>query len=56
MLGGFVTAFSSGRTAVLACAGGIAVVTVFATASPSLRRFPAHQPAEETPEIPVSTT
>ena len=56
MLGGFITELFSGRTAVLVCAAGIAVVTVFATASPSLRQFPAYQPAEESPEIPVTTT
>jgi MFS family permease len=56
MLGGFVIELFTSRTAVLVCAGGVAVVTVFATASPSLRRFPAQQPAEEITEIPVSTT
>ena len=56
MLGGIVTELFSGRTAVLVCAGGVAVVTVVATASPSLRRFPAQHSPEEIPEIRVSTT
>jgi MFS family permease len=56
MLGGVVTQVSSGRTAVLVCAGGIAVVTVFATASPSLRRFPARHPVEEVPAETMSGT
>lgn len=49
MLGGVVTQLFSDRTAILACAGGIAVVTVFATVSPSLRQFPSRDQAEKIP-------
>jgi hypothetical protein len=55
ILGGVLTQAFGGRTAVLACAGGIAVATVFATASPSLRRFQgARAPGAE--EVPAGTT
>jgi MFS family permease len=55
MLGGVLTEVFGGRTAVLACAGGIAVVTVFATASPSLRRFQGAR-AASAEEVPAGTT
>lgn len=55
MLGGVATQLFGGQAAVLACAAGIAVVTVFATLSPSLRQFPARDQAEEIPEIPLGT-
>jgi acyl-coenzyme A synthetase/AMP-(fatty) acid ligase len=48
-LAGTLPDYMVGRTAVLACAGGVAVVTVFATASPSLRRFPARHSVEKIP-------
>jgi MFS family permease len=55
MLGGVLTGEFGGRTAVLVCAGGIAVVTVFATASPSLRRFQGAR-AAGAKEVPAGTT
>lgn len=41
-LGGALTAAVSGASAVLCCSAGIAVITVLATISPTLRHFPRH--------------
>ncbi|HWG98910.1 MAG TPA: MFS transporter [Pilimelia sp.] len=51
VLGGLLAAALSPTQAVLACALGIAVVTVVVTVSPTLRRFP--RPAVEGNEEPV---
>lgn len=42
-LGGFLMEAVSANQAVLLCAAGIAAVTVLATASPTLRRFPRYE-------------
>jgi predicted MFS family arabinose efflux permease len=41
-LGGVLTEAVSGAQAVLMCAAGLGVVTVLATMSPTLRKFPRH--------------
>jgi MFS family permease len=48
-LGGFLMELVSHNHAVLLCAAGIGVVTVFGTISPTLRAFPRHAGAEELP-------
>jgi MFS family permease len=45
-LGGALTSAVSGVTAVLCCSAGIAVLTVLATISPTLRHFPRHSDRE----------
>ncbi|HJP77434.1 MAG TPA: MFS transporter [Pseudonocardiaceae bacterium] len=45
-LGGALTAAVSGVTAVLCCSAGIALLTVLATISPTLRHFPRHSTME----------
>lgn len=45
-LGGFLVEIVSGYYAVLLCAAGIGAVTVLATISPTLRKFPRHTTAE----------
>ena len=45
VLGGVLVEFAPGGRAVLACAAGIAAITLLVTASPTLRAFP------ETPEV-----
>jgi uncharacterized protein YbdZ (MbtH family)/MFS family permease len=52
VLGGALIAALPGSQAVLACATGVAIVTVLATASPTLRSFPRHQ-ADEDPQAPA---
>lgn len=44
VLGGVLTELVSAEHAVLACAGGIAVVTVLVTVSPTLRHYPQGSP------------
>ncbi len=53
MLGGTLTQLISGSQAVLVCAAGMAAITVVVTASPTLRRFPRHEPTESS-EPPVA--
>lgn len=48
-LGGFIMEVAPDNQAVLLCAAGIGVVTVLATISPTLRKFPRHAVAEESP-------
>jgi MFS family permease len=48
-LGGFLMEAVSANQAVLACAAGIGVVTVFGTISPTLRSFPRHATADDEP-------
>ena len=52
-LGGVLTEIVSPNQAVLLCAAGLGVVTLLASLSPTLRRFPRKQDAETAPE-PVS--
>jgi MFS family permease len=47
--GGVLMEIVSDNQAVLLCAAGIGVVTVLATISPTLRRFPRHAATEEPP-------
>jgi uncharacterized protein YbdZ (MbtH family) len=49
-LGGALVQVLTGNQAVLACAAGVAVVTLFATLSPTLRSFPRHQAGDESEE------
>jgi uncharacterized protein YbdZ (MbtH family)/predicted MFS family arabinose efflux permease len=49
-LGGALMQVLSGTDAVLVCAAGVAVVTLLATASRTLRRFPRHQTQEQQPD------
>ncbi|HET9117077.1 MAG TPA: MFS transporter, partial [Pseudonocardiaceae bacterium] len=53
VLGGLLVAVLSGTTAVLVCAGGIAVIALVATLSPTLRSFP-RQPVVAAPPVPAS--
>lgn len=47
MLGGVLTDLIPGSQAVLACTAGMAVITVVVTVSPTLRRFPRSQAADD---------
>jgi uncharacterized protein YbdZ (MbtH family)/MFS family permease len=47
VLGGVLTELVSGSEAVLICAAGMAAITVVVTASPTLRRFPRSETAED---------
>ena len=49
VLGGLLTEVVSGGTAVLICAGGIAIITLLVTVNTTLRHFPRHRAAEELP-------
>lgn len=51
-LGGVLVEVVSGDQAVLVCAGGMAVATLLATVSPTLRRFPRSQ-AEDPAGVPT---
>jgi len=51
VVGGLLMEFVSGDRAILLCASGIAAVTMLVTASPTLRHFPRHHPAEESAAI-----
>jgi MFS family permease len=48
-LGGFLMEMVPGNHAVLLCAAGIGVVTMLATISPTLRKFPRHPATEKHP-------
>jgi hypothetical protein len=50
VLGGVLMMVVSGGQAVLLCAVGMAIVTVFVTASRTLRRFPAWEDTEQSPD------
>jgi MFS family permease len=52
-LGGLLMEVVSDNQAVLLCAAGIGAVTVLSTLSPTLRSFPRHQPAVDSP-LPMS--
>jgi MFS family permease len=47
MLGGVLIGLVSGNEAVLICAGGMAVITLLVTVSPTLRRFPRIESTED---------
>lgn len=49
-LGGVLTEIVSANQAVLLCTAGLGAVTLLATMSPTLRRFPRHQNATTAPE------
>lgn len=49
-LGGVLTELVSAHLAVLSCAAGLAVVTLLATVSPTLRGFPRHHDGDPDPE------
>ncbi len=53
MLGGVLTDLIPGSQAVLVCTAGMAVITVVVTASPTLRRFPRSQTADDS-QSPVA--
>jgi predicted MFS family arabinose efflux permease len=50
-LGGVLMEVIPGNLAILVCAAGMAAVTVVVTFSPTLRTFPRHHAAEESPAV-----
>lgn len=51
VLGGVLIGLVSGNDAVFICAAGMAAITALVTISPTLRRFPRNEPAEEAGEL-----